>query len=552
MATLRFPIHLVLGSIVAVGCTQEWVATPSNPLPVLGTDDEQKPGGNGGAGGSGGAGAGAGGTGAFGGACMPNPGAPEVVKVGVPGKMMLIGCVVTPEGPVQGSVFIKSDTIQCVGASCTKDADAFDATVIETHGVIMPGMIDTHNHILFDIFDEDDWSPSKPYSNHDQWPQEARYGAMVDAKQYLNNEVALPPEHGGAKIPEARGCEMNKYGEMKALVAGTTSVVGAANPLDKICYGSLARTIDQKPNDLPEDKIQVATLTPSSETANSVCMKFADDVTDAYVIHRGEGVDEYSRAEFDKLGELSTDQPGCLYAPETTIVHGTAFGEAEFKIMADKGMSLVWSPRSNVFLYGAGTDYTKTTDVEMALGLGINVALAPDWSLGGSQNLLDEMRFADEVDKNRWKDELLSSEMLVQMVTINAAKALGLQDILGSLEVGKKADVTVISGDVTQPYDAIVAARPNDVSLVVVNGIALYGDAALVEVGPKLPGCEALDICGTPKFACVAEATGTATDKLKQTWAEITTTLTTELEAYDALDITQWDFAPLTPLVKCE
>lgn len=554
--TFRFPVHLLLVSVVAVGCSQEWIATPSNPLPVFDIDDVGKTGGTGGNG-AGGASTGGGnagaGAGMAGGACTPDPGAPEIVTAGnVPGKTVLIGCVITPQGPINGSVFISSDTIQCVGPSCVDDANAVGATVIRTHGVIMPGMIDTHNHILFDIFDEQDWSPSQVYQNHDEWTQEPRYQAMVDAKQYLNGELGIPDMSGMAvKIANPLGCEMNKYGEMKGLVAGTTSIVGAANPLDKICYGSLVRTIDQKPNDLADDKIQVATITPSKATADSVCQKYIDDATDAYVIHRGEGVDEYSRSEFDKLGTMTTNV-GCLYASETTVVHGTAFGQAEFKIMAEHNMSLVWSPRSNVFLYGAGTDYTKTTDVQMALGLGINVALAPDWSLGGSPNLLEELKFADEVDKNRWNDQLLSSEDLVNMVTINAAKALGLDAILGSIEVGKKADIAVISGDVTKPYDAIVAAKPRDVSFVMVNGVGLYGDEVLKEAGAQWAPCEALDICGAPKFACVAEPVGTDSDKLKQTWQEITTALSTELANYDARDMSQWNFAPLTPLATCK
>jgi hypothetical protein len=90
------------------------------------------------------------------------------------------------------------------------------------------------------------------------------------------------------------------------------------------------------------------------------------------------------------------------------------------------------------------------------------------------------------------------------------------------------------------------------VSLVIVNGVALYGDAVLQSVGPQSPPCEALDICGTPKFACVAEPSGSSTDKLNQTWQEITTTLTSELENFDALNLTQWDFAPLTPLAMCK
>lgn len=79
-------------------------------------------------------------------------------------------------------------------------------------------------------------------------------------------------------------------------------------------------------------------------------------------------------------------------------MHGTALGEAEFNVMAQNQMSSVWTPRSNVFLYCAVVDLTKTTNIPLARSKGINLALAPDWSLGGSINLLDEMHFANHVD----------------------------------------------------------------------------------------------------------------------------------------------------------
>src|SRR4051794_20508728 len=107
----------------------------------------------------------------------------------------------------------------------------------------------------------------------------------------------------------------------------------------------------------------------------------------------------------------------------------------------------------------------------------MNVALGPDWSIGGSQNLLDELRFARTVDQTTWSGGL-SSKDLVQMVTSNAARVLGLQALLGSLAVGKKADIMVIAGDACAPYDALIAATPAEVRLVVVGGVALYGDPA--------------------------------------------------------------------------
>jgi hypothetical protein len=476
--------------------------------------------------------------------CAPTP-APVVTKTGVAGKLLLKGTVVTPDTFFVGEVLVEGDSITCAAPSCAASAGAATATVVDTHGIIFPGLIDTHNHILFDIFDETDWAPIKAYGNHNQWPAEARYSAMVDAKQYLNGEAGSTWNFG---------CEMDKFGELKALVAGTTSVAGAANPTNRACYGSLSRTIDQTPNDLGVDKLQVATLFPTKTAGDGVCANFTSGKTDAYLIHIAEGIDMTALGEFAKLGSLTTT-PNCLYNAKTTIVHGTALGDAELSTMATNGMKLTWSPRSNVFLYGGGTDLTKTTNVPLAIMKGINVAIAPDWSMGGSQNMLDELRFADKVDNTAWGDKL-TPKMLVQMATINAAKNAGLDALIGSIAPGKKADLFVIgppASDPTasKPYDALLASTPRDVRLVMVGGVALYGDVAIKSLGPAAPGCETIDVCCASKFVCVAESGGTATDKLGQTYAEITAALSKALTDYDALAITSNKFAPLTPLVRC-
>lgn len=464
----------------------------------------------------------------------------SIVTQGQVGHLLLRGTVVTPDTVLQGEVLIEGDTITCVANSCAGASGADVASVVDTAGIILPGLIDTHNHVLFDVFDETDWSPMHPYSNHTQWPSEARYGAMVDAQQYLNSV--------GSPFIDL-GCELDKYGEIKGLVAGTTSIVGAAQPVNRVCYGTLARTIDESPNGLGADKIQVASSLPSTVAADGVCARFASGETDAYLVHVGEGTDQVARTEFSLLGAISTVD-GCLYAHQTAIVQGIALGNAEFTTMGQAGMSLVWSPRSNVFLYGGGTDLTKTANVPLALSKNINVALGPDWSIGGSQNLLDELRFADHVDNSVWGDQL-SPKMLTQMVTINAAKVLGLDSVLGSLAVGKKADVMVIGGDSSSPYDALLAAQPADVRLVLVGGVALYGDPALQGLGPAIPGCEALNVCSQNKFICVAAPTQSVADKLDQTLADITTNLATELANYDGLDLSAWDFSPLAPIVRC-
>ncbi|HTM20952.1 MAG TPA: amidohydrolase family protein, partial [Kofleriaceae bacterium] len=459
------------------------------------------------------------------------------------GGLLLRGTLLAPGGAYDGEVLVVGDTIACVGTSCSGAPGAAGASIVDTGGVILPGLIDVHNHVLYDIFDENDWTPAQLYTNHNQWPNEARYKAMVDAKQYLNGEGSSTWDYG---------CEMDKYGELKGLIAGTTSIVGAAITSNRGCYGSLSRTIDQSPNDLGFDKVQTSALFPiSTSTADAVCDNIMSGATDAYVAHVAEGTDAVSLDEFARLGTVTTLDE-CLYAPQTTIVHGTALQAAQFDVMAARSMSLVWSPRVNVFLYGGGTDLAGTSpNIPLARAKGVNVALGADWSVGGSVNLLEELRFANHVDDQVWGNQL-SSRDLVTMATANAAVSLGLDTVIGSLAVGMKADIAVIAGDRTHPYDAVLAARPANVKMTIVGGVLLYGDLPYESLAPAAPGCEHLDICGVQKFACVAESDGTASNKLGQTYAEIRSALVGALQSYDNLDLSAWNFAPIAPLVRCE
>ena len=462
------------------------------------------------------------------------PGSAPGVTLGAGSGLLLRGTVVTPATAFVGEVLVIGDTIACAAASCAGQPGAGDASIVETKGLIFPGLIDTDNISLFDIFDENDWTPPLAYTNHNQWPNDAKYGALIDAKQYLNGETSVLD----------LGCEMDKYGELKALIAGSTSIVSRATTANRACYGSLTRTIDQTPNDLGADHVQVATLFPSTSAADAVCSNFASNSTHAYLIDIAEGTDATALSEFTTLGTITTVD-GCLYAPQTAIVHGTALGDAQFTTVAAAGMSLVWSPRSDITLYG------QTANIPLARSKGINVALGSHWSITGSHNLLSALRYADQIDNASWGDVLTASD-LVEMVTTHAAKTLGLGDVLGSIEVGKKADLTVVKGTCEAPWADLVKAGSRDIRLVMVGGIPLYGDTSLQAAAPANPGCESLDVCGLSKFVCVAESGGTASNKFGQTLTDISSALSDALGAYDALNLTPYAFSPIAPLADCQ
>ena len=78
-------------------------------------------------------------------------------------------------GPFEGQVLTLPDgTIGCAepGKACEAEPQAAGVAHVTIDGVISPGLIDTHNHILFDIFDDSDWLPTQLYQNHDDWPKD--------------------------------------------------------------------------------------------------------------------------------------------------------------------------------------------------------------------------------------------------------------------------------------------------------------------------------------------------------------------------------------------
>ena len=470
---------------------------------------------------------------------------------GDPSKGILMqGTVIGGEGAFEGMVLVGADgIIACAepGDACAQEPSAADAARLHVDGVIAPGLIDTHNHILFDIFDGTDWLPAQVYQNHDQWPNEQRYKEMVDVKQCLEDASQGKPTWCPAKFDGDGNlrCEMLKFGELKGLVAGTTSIVGLAGSSFP-CFGSLARSIDTQFNGLDTDKIQTAAILPSRTTADGVCRNYADGRTVAYLVHVGEGVDQKALNEWTQLGTLTTT-PGCLYAPQTVITHGTAFGAPEFATMKEKGMKLVWSPASNLALYNA------TTNVPLALDNGIVVAVAPDWSMGGSPNMLEELRAARKVSVEKWNGRL-SAKDVVEMGTKNAATVLGLGDRLGIVKKGYLGDLFVVRKAGADAYEAILAATPKEVRLTMIGGKVIYGDESLRPLAAFGPACEKIDACGAEKFACVA-VPGTQTEKLQQTFEQIKGILDGALADVDTARAAATNdglkFSPLTPAVHC-
>ena len=159
---------------------------------------------------------------------------------------------------------------------------------------------------------------------------------------------------------------------------------------------------------------------------------------------------------------------------------------------------MIWSPLSNLLLYGA------TARVDAAKRAGVRIGLGSDWSPSGSKNLLGELKVAWLYSQHALGG-LFDARDLVAMATRDAAAILKWRKALGTLEPGKRADVVVIDGTVGDPYEALIQARETSIRLVMINGVARYGMPALI--GALGPQGQTLRVGGQPRRLFLEQGT---------------------------------------------
>ena len=124
---------------------------------------------------------------------------------------------------------------------------------------------------------------------------------------------------------------------------------------------------------------------------------------------------------------------------------------------------------------------------------GVPIALGADWAPSGSKNLLGEMKIARLVSQH--EHGFLSDRAIVEMVTCVPAKMIGWQSWLGSLEVGRKADLVAIAGKNTPPYTDLIEATEADLIAVLIDGRPRLGRADILD--PRDPKMELVRVAST-------------------------------------------------------
>jgi cytosine/adenosine deaminase-related metal-dependent hydrolase len=383
-------------------------------------------------------------------------------------------------------VYVKGGTIAAVDeANAPPPAGFEDVAVADTKGTIYPGLIDLHDHLSYNALQL--WDVPKRYTNRDQWAQGDTYRKLVTGPMKV---LAHTPKYVPAIV---------RYVECKCLVGGTTTSQGIA--LSSFAgiqrfYKGIVRNVEQTDeDDLPEAATHIADVEAKDREKFLKRLKSLD----CLLLHLSEGTDEKAREHF-----LALQGPDGDWAVTGSLagIHCVALEKKDFEVLAKAEASMVWSPLSNLLLYG------QTADVTEARKAGVLTALGPDWSPSGSKNLLGELKVARLVD--RMDGSGLSDYDLIALATRNAAQILGWEKSLGTVEAGKRADLLVVSGSDGDAHAHLFTCGEHDVELVVVNGVPRYGASRLMRkvLGEAADNGEAGSAGGRARLFYLVQATG--------------------------------------------
>lgn len=391
-------------------------------------------------------------------------------------------------------VLVRGDRIAAVGPGL--EVPEGTAEIDATGGIVMPGMVDTHRHL---------------------WQTAMRgYGADWSLTQYF---VWYYLEWGKSFRPQDIHAG-NLLGAVEAVDAGVTTTVDWSHGLQTVehadaaldaleavpgrwvlAYGNIqdgawnwatapefrdfyTRRIDGKGDRLG---FQLAfDVTGDPAFPERAAFEVARDLDVAVTTHSG------------VWGAVGDDSIRLIHengfaTPRTIYVHAATMSADSYQRIAASGGSVSVSTESE---QSAGQGYPPTWALRR---YGIPVSLSMDTSVWWSGDLFSAMRTTLSADRSREHLEAhakgetithhaLRAEQVVEWATRGGAKALGLDHLVGSLEVGKKADIVLIKNDaspamspILNPYGHVVfQAQRGDVHTVLVDGRIVKQDGRLV------------------------------------------------------------------------
>ncbi len=330
---------------------------------------------------------------------------------------------------VSGGVFTHVGQV----ASRRAAAGPVDAEVAFTHAIACPGLVNSHDHLEFDLY------PSlghRHYGDYVEWGEDihSRDGKTIAAIESLPRRLRL------------------EWGALKNLLAGVTTAAHHGPATDNPALASLP-----------------IACVPRGSSIHSLRLGGrwrwrlnAPRPREPYVFHLAEGTSEAARREVDELVRWN------LFGRELVAVHAVAMNAAQ----ADRFRAVVWCPLSNEFLFGATADVAHLK-ARTAILFGTDSTLTAGW------NLWVHLRRARAAG-------VLSDQELLASLTSTPARVWRLPQA-GRIDEGNVASLLIARKKHQNRWDAFFAIDPEDLLLVIHKGVVLLADVSVPDVDVAAP-----------------------------------------------------------------
>jgi len=424
------------------------------------------------------------------------------------GKLLIKGgrvVAMTGAREMRADILVDGETIVAIAPDIAADADTIDAS----QAIVMPGFVDTHRHVwqtqlrtvatdwsLFDYLIEMRYAYSTFYTAED-----AYLGNLVGALEALDAGVTTLVDH----------CHiLNTPEHAEEAVRGLQD----AGIRAIFCYGTFVnvpRAAMSVPSD-PEWRRKTARALRRGRLADDRgLVRFGFAPFEAEAMTPADLVDEIGFAR--ELGAAAISCHAALgpydsgrgkvvehlndagvLGPDLLFVHGASFTDHELELIRDAGAAISSTPETELQMgMGFPVAYrARSHQVKVGLGVDIVSNYAGDMFMPMRLGLQSTraLRNADYGARGRAPGVITPDALsTLRMATLGGAEAIRMDRQIGSLAVGKTADIAVVSTEaihMTPAFDAVGAlvlnARPSDIVSVLVNGRVVKRDGELVGI----------------------------------------------------------------------
>ena len=368
-----------------------------------------------------------------------------------------------------------------------------DAQIIDAkENIVMPGLVNTHTHLAMSIFrgykDDKklmDWLENAIFPVEDKLqPDDIYWNSYLSCIELIKSGTTT---FNDMYFRMDKTIEAAEESGLRAVIAWCITDTSIKDKITR------TREYHEKYN-FPDSKIKVyvSAHAPYSCSPDTIqlCVDLAKELDTGIHIHLSETLEE-DKIIRERYGKTGTEYLNDLQVFDVPVVlaHCIYISDSDIEILKNIKGGISHNPISNCKLSSGVCDVTKLRKNGIKVGLGTD-------GIGSTTTLdmFEEMKTAAYLQKiNTMDPTSIKAYDILKMATIEGAKVLCLDDEIGTVEVGKKADLIIINKDKTHLYpendlctNLVYSANGADVDTVIVDGKVLMQNRKLISINEKL------------------------------------------------------------------